>query len=151
MEFAYHRSIAPMMWAFVTLASVELLVVHLFLALKWPAIAWPLSALTFGSILWFVALIRSFKRRPHRLEGGRLLLSMGRLRSIEVPMGQVKAVRPVGSAADIKPAGTANLALIAHPNRLIDLEPPIERKGRRISRIALVLDDPAAFDLAMRR
>jgi len=36
--FSYHRSIAPMMWVFVALASVELLVVH-FLISFWSGTA----------------------------------------------------------------------------------------------------------------
>ena len=32
-QFAYHRAVAPMMWVFFGIASVELVVTHLLLAL----------------------------------------------------------------------------------------------------------------------
>jgi hypothetical protein len=41
--FAYHRGVAPMAWVLFGLASIELVVVHLLVALRWPWLAWPLD------------------------------------------------------------------------------------------------------------
>jgi hypothetical protein len=137
-------------WALVGLAMVELMAVHLFVALKWPWLAWPLSAISLLSILWFVWLIRSFRSCPHELEGETLHLRAGRLRSVALPCTAIATVRGVRDGDEVKADDTVNLALISYPNRIIELHEPISVRGKRKRRIALALDDPAAFDLALR-
>ncbi|WP_152569437.1 MULTISPECIES: hypothetical protein [Sphingomonas] len=136
---------------FTSLAVTELLVVHLFLALKWPWLAWPLSATSVLGIAWLIGTIRSFRRMPHELTDGELRLHVGRLRSLTVPLGQVAAVRGVIDGAEVKASDTANLGLISYPNRMVDLIAPLRFRRRTVLRIALALDDPAAFDLALQR
>jgi len=138
------------MWAFVGLAMIELMAVHLFVALKWHWLAWPLSAVTLLSIVWLVRLIRSFRTRPHELNGDRLHLHIGSLRSIDVLLGNIAGVRPVSDSAELKAPGTAKFSLLSYPNRIVDLRQPITFWRRSTRRIALALDDPAAFDLALR-
>lgn len=138
------------MWAFVGLASIELLGVHLFAALKWPRLAWPMSAVTLLSIIWLVRLIRSFRTRPHELSDEALQLWLGNLRSLRVSRDVIARVRPVTDSAEVKAAGTAKLSLLSYPNRIVDLKEPVSFWGRSTHRIALALDDPAAFDLALR-
>ncbi len=150
MTFAYHRTLAPPMWVFVGLATIELLAVHLFVSLKWPWLAWPLSIVTLLSILWFVRMIRSFRQRPHRLTDEELQLHLGRMRSLAVPRSTIVAVRAVSDGAEVKAKDTADFHLISYPNRIVDLKEPIWNGRRKTARIALALDDPAAFDLALR-
>jgi hypothetical protein len=149
-EFHYHRSLAPMMWAFVALATIELFAVHLLLSLRWPVVAWPLSLLTVASIGWVVVLIRSFERCPHTLSRDVLTLRSGRLKTYKVPRSDIAGIRSTWNTGEHAEDDTANLALIAHPHRIIDLNTPMIGKRGLIRRIAIALDDPAAFDTALR-
>ena len=146
--FANYRGVVPMLWVFCALAATELVVVHIFVALKWPMIAWPLTAISAASIMWVVAWIISWKRLPHRLDGGILTLHMGRLRKVEIPVVDIRTVTPVDSAR-LKAPDTRNLVPLAYPNRLIELGRPLG--PRRWKRIAVRVDDPEAFDAAIFR
>jgi hypothetical protein len=146
--FANHRGVVPMLWVFVTLACMELLAVHLFVAVKWPALAWPLSAVTLLSIIWLVRWLLSWKHRPHELDASRLRLHMGSLLHVDVPLDAIGCIRAGISADLLKARTTRNLVPIAYPNRLIELRTPLP--DRRATRhIAIRIDDPAAFDARM--
>jgi hypothetical protein len=150
MAFAYHRSLAPMLWVFVALASAELVIVHLLLVLWKPWLAWTLSALSFATIGWIVGVILSFRRRPVRIADGALVMRAGALKRIVVPLDRVAGLRAGWSAADLKRRDVLNLALLAWPNVVVELTEPIAMRGRPIRAIAHKLDDPAAFAAALR-
>lgn len=149
-EFAYHRSLAPMMWAFFGLAVTELVVVHfvLILLVDW-RIALAISLLSLSSILWIAAVIRSFRRMPVRIEDGSVTMRAGRLRTIRFPLADIARARGHFAAAELKRPGTVNLALIAYPNVLIELATPLVGRRRPVTAIAHRLDDPAAFFAAL--
>jgi hypothetical protein len=140
---------APTMWALVGLGSIELLAVHLFVSLKWSWLAWPLSAMTLLSLGWFVLLIRSFRQRPHQLGPEFLHLHLGRLRSVSIPRSLIATCRGVLDAAEVKARDTADFHLLSYPNRIVELSSPVLAGRRDVNRVALALDDPAAFDLAL--
>lgn len=148
LRFEYHRSVAPMMWAFVCLASIELLVVHALLSHWYPKAALILSALTFASILWLVRSIRSFRRLPVLIDADSLVMRVGPMKCFHVPLSDIAGMRPDWTAADLKARGTANLALIAWPNVWIDLRHPQGRRGVRA--ITHKLDDPDSFRAALK-
>lgn len=138
-----------MMWALVGLGALELLAVHLFVSLKWPWLAWPLSGLTLLSLGWMVLLIRSFRRRPHQLGAELLQLRLGNLRSFEVPRTSIGTTRGVRDSAEVKAKDTADFHLLSYPNRIVELSRPLRFGRREVARIALALDEPEAFDLAL--
>lgn len=147
--FANHRGVVPMLWAFFGIATLEMVVVHLFVALKWPWIGWPLTIASALSIIWLVGWIRSWPRLPHRLQDGVLTLHMGSLRHYAVPLDRIARVLTQVTQDGVKAKRTANLVPIAFPNRIVELTEPFP--GRRsITRLAIRPDDPAAFDAAMR-
>ena len=148
--FAYHRSLSPMMWALVALGTIELMAVHLLVSLRWPVVAWPLTVLSVAGIAWMVVLIRSFERMPHTLSRDVLTLRAGRLRNYVVQRSEIAGVRSSWATGEHSETDTANLALIAHPHRIIDLKTPMIGKRGLIRRIAIALDDPGAFDTALR-
>lgn len=147
--FSGHRGIAPMLWVFASLASIELIIVHLLVSLKWPAAAWALTLMTLASLVWLVRFITSFKRCPHNIDGGRLHLRMGSLRTISVPLSHVAAVRSQWPSGDEKVPGSVNLVPVAFPNRLVDLDPPIAGRRGPLSSVAIRLDEPERFDAAL--
>ena len=146
--FANHRGVVPMLWVMVGLACTELVVVHGLLLMLWPKIVWPLSVATLLSIIWLIGWIRSWARLPHRLDKDVLQLHCGSLRSVNIPLTQITQVRSL-QPGDLRQAGVRNIVPLAHPNRLIELA--VSLPGRRpVDKIAIRLDDPSAFDDAMR-
>lgn len=139
-----------MLWAFVALATVELLIVHLVVSSHWHRAAWPLTAVTALSVLWLVRWVRSFRRLPHRLTDRDLVLNLGSLKAIVVPRSSIAAVRDEWDGAILRDKATLTLSPIAYPNRMIELDPPLVVRHRARSRIAFRVDDPATFDAEMR-
>ena len=146
LQFDYHRSVAPIMWVFFAIAVIELVVVHLLVALTWPLVGWTLTILSAIGIVWILLGIRSFRRLPHELVGDRLTVRFGNMKQVRLGLGQVDRV--IGSWEDgaVQAKNAINLAGIAYPNRCIELVEPLE-KGR--SRVFVRLDDPEPFDRAL--
>ena len=134
-----------MMWVLVGIAAVELIVVHLLIALLWsPVAAAVVSLVSLSGVGWLVWTIASFKRLPVRLEADRLVMRVGRLRRIDVPLGAIAGLRREWDAASLKARGVARLSLVVYPNIVLDLTGPLP--GRRgVTAVAHRLDDPTAF------
>lgn len=147
--FHYARGIAPMMWAFVGLATTELVVVHFLISFWSPAAALILSLLTLGSIVWLVLLLRSFRRLPVLVTGEGVTMRVGTMRSLHVPRRQIAGVRRNFPSKALKVPGVEDMALIAYPNVIIDLDPPIEKRRRTIGSISHRLEEPDAFARAV--
>jgi hypothetical protein len=146
MRFAYHRSLAPMIWALIGISVVELGLVHLLVALLWSRwVALGLSLVTLGTILWLVRLIRSFRTAPVEIEGDRLLLRVGDLKAIALKRADVLRLRGDFTGAQIKAPGMLKLSLLAYPNIVVDLAAPVQVGRRRIVAVAHRLDDAPAF------
>jgi hypothetical protein len=138
-----------MMWVLLALVLIEAAVTHFLIALWSGRVALAASILSSAAVIWLVRLIRSFRAHPVQLSRDRLLWRVGVLRSVEVPIGQVKARREDWTVAGIRKAGAFNAALIAPPNVVLELDPPC-RMGRRLIRfLAHRLDDPQAFNAAL--
>ena len=152
LAFAYHRSLGPMLWFMVLLAGMELFVIHLLISLLWSwEVATILSVLTLLTIAWLVRLIRSFRRLPVLVGADGIVLRSGHLSELRVAPSVVKGVRTSWPGEALKDRSVLNLAMLSHPNLLVDLAEPIERRGRRrqIAAVALRLDDPDGFRRAM--
>jgi hypothetical protein len=142
MQFAYHRSLGPMIGVLLGLAIVEMLVVHLVVvaSLGWSA-AIVIGAIDLVAVLSLIWLLRSFRRRPVTLADGVLMLHAGYLQSITVPIGQIAGLRATWDAAAIRDR-LLNPALIAWPSVVIDLKAPVVlRHGRQVQAVAHKLDD----------
>jgi len=148
-SFAYHRSLAPMMWVLAGLIVVEGAVVHLLIALWSPVAALALSVLSVLALAWLVMLIRSFRTMPVEIGPDGLLWRCGTLRAVTVPLVGIAGLRAEWDGALVKDRATLNLALIAWPNIVIDLAEPFMLGRRRIERLAHKLDDREAFVAAL--
>jgi hypothetical protein len=149
MTFAYHRSVAPMMWILVAIATVETLVVHLLVALWRPWVAGVLSVVSVATIVWLVVLIRSFEKLRVKIADGRLIWRVGTLRQANVSLDNVAGLKSDWTAADIKRRDVLNCAMIAYPNTFVLLSKPVWVGRRSISALAHRLDDPTAFATAI--
>ncbi len=128
--FNYHRSVAPILWVLVTLAVIEMMVVHLFLTLRCPKVGWLIFALSFGSVIWMVYWIRSFRHCPHVLSATEIRLRTGSLREISVPLSSVTAVATSWAPGEHTGRGSINTVPLAYPNRMLRLMPPILTRSR---------------------
>lgn len=135
-----------MMWVLFALSLIELVVVHFFVALKWPLIGWPLTIVSAIAAIWLVVWIRSFQRLPHRLDDEGLLLRLGNLKSVRVDIADITRIARGWESGATNAKDAINLVGIAYPNRCIELAKPIE-KGRR--RVFIRLDHPDKFDTAL--
>lgn len=138
-----------MLWVLVVLCSIELVVVHLLVALWSRPAAIVLSAFSLAGIGWLVVAIRSMRRLPVVLDGDTVLLRSGLFRSITLPRQSVARWRQTWDAAMLKRRGVLNLALVAWPNVVLELEPPLSGRRGPIHTVAHRLDDPAAFATAL--
>ncbi|MFW2853557.1 hypothetical protein ACM61V_16875 [Sphingomonas sp. TX0543] len=144
--FPYHRAVAPMLWVLVGLATTELVVVHLLVSFWYPRIALALSLASLAGLVWLIRAIAAMKRLPVEIGARALTMRAGGIKSITVPLDAIAGVDAAGNTRD---RSALNLALVAHPNVIVDLHEPLP--GRRAARrIAHRLDDPAAFIAALR-
>ena len=140
-----------MMWVFVCVAGVELVVVHLLVALWRPRVAAGLSVLTGAGVLWLIGVIRSFRRLPVLIKDDRLVMRVGTLARIDVPLAQVAGLRESWDAAALKRSGVRKLSLIAWPDIVVDIDPPLPGRRGPVRAVAHRLDDPAGFARALAR
>jgi hypothetical protein len=149
LEFAFHRSVAPMIWAIFAIAVVELGVVHFVVSLWNSGLAAILSFASLAVAGWILVGIRSFRRLPVFLEGQTLRLRAGIFKHADVELTNIANMAIKWEDGAIKQRAVLNLALIAWPNILITLKTPVCSAPRLLSRpvtgIAHKLDDPAAF------
>lgn len=137
-----------MMWVLFALSLLELVVVHIFVALKWPVIGWTLTTISALGAIWLVWWILSLKRLPHELCDRVLTLRLGTMKTVTVALDNVSAISSAWEPGALDKKGNINLAAIAHPNRCLELKEPIE-KGK--TRVFFRLDDAAAFDALMKK
>ncbi|MDX5985010.1 hypothetical protein [Sphingomonas echinoides] len=150
-EFAYHRSLGPMIGVLLGIAIVEMCVVHLVVGtlFGW-AVALGVGVLDLSLVLGLILVLRSLRRLPVTLTGGVLTMRAGVLKSVTVPTRQIAGLRATWDAAALKESGVLNLALASWPSVVVDLHPPVlTRRGKPIHAIAHKLDDPAAFHAAI--
>lgn len=145
----YHRAVAPMMWVLFTLICLETAVIHGLVALWSGKLALLLSLFSLATLIWLGLFIRSLARCPVRLDADRLVWRCGSLRSLCVPVEAIAGFRSEWDRTLLKSRSSFNAALIAYPNIMIVLDPPVAMGRREIHRLAHRLDDPQAFVAAL--
>jgi len=148
--FAYHRHLAPMCATLLILSLIEIAVCHLLIGLWSPTAALILSVLSVFGLVYLIGLIKSFRYRPILItvEGVRIRAGLAIDRTI--PLERIVAIETAIAGADVGDPATLNAALLAWPNILLRIDPPITRRswlGPRapIAAVAFRLDDPDAF------
>lgn len=135
-----------MMWVLFALSLLELVVVHIFVALKWPVIGWTFTTISAFAVCWLVWWILSMKRLPHELRDGVLILRLGAMKTVEIALDNVADITSSWEPGAIERRGNINLAAIAHPNRCLELKKPT-KKGKE--RVFIRLDDAGHFDAVL--
>ncbi|HKP76120.1 MAG TPA: hypothetical protein VJT67_11300 [Longimicrobiaceae bacterium] len=158
--FTQHRKsgLGGMIGALSFACAVEAVGVHLFTASQWgPRVAWVLTILSVYGVIWLVGIGRSVVLRPTTVAPDGLRVRMGMLHEALVPFDAIARVTPVPAApAHRRAPGYLHAALFAAPRLLIELERPVDARGlygtrkRNLTRIGLLVDDPAALTEALR-
>jgi hypothetical protein len=152
LAYSYDRALAPLLWAFASIMAVELAVVHLLVSALWSRTAATiLSALSLGTLVWVILLIRSLKRLPVLVDSDGVTMRAGSLRSVRVPRERIAGVRTFWPREALKQRSVLNLALLAYPNIMLDIDPPLAARRRSLRAVAHRLDDPAGFAAAIGR
>ncbi len=147
--FSYHRAIAPMMWVLFGLICIEAAVTHFLIALWNVPIAIFLSVISLATAAWLIFFLRSLRKHPLRLSSDGLVWPVGSMRAVIVPLSQIRERVEQWTLDGIRRDGLFNAALIAHPNIVLSLDPPICTRRRTIRYLAHRLDDPQAFNAAL--
>jgi hypothetical protein len=143
--FTIHReSGVGQMFGFLAGVSVmEAALMHLVLARWSTKLAWTLTVLSLYGAVWLVAVARSFALRPVLVTDGEWIVRAGLLWTVHVPRSGVAFETPA-APCDLR------VPVLAEPNLIMRLAEPAIAQGlfgitRKVSTIALALDDPAAF------
>ncbi|MBP1773084.1 MAG: hypothetical protein H6P99_2247 [Holophagaceae bacterium] len=159
--FTHHREAALR----AILPAVPLMIPGDFLLMKavssgWsPWLRWTLHGTTVYAVLWLVGLYATLKARPHRIREGSLELHLGLVKSATVPVDHILSASPLPEFEDdwarhahmkgvpsLVAKGNAVLELkLSEPIRVTGLLGP----GRPTQRLAVSVDDPAAFLAAL--
>jgi hypothetical protein len=138
---------------------IESVAVHFAVAARHPALAWTLTLASVAAILWLIRDYSALGTGAVAITGDQVHLMIGRRFDITIPLATVaRVVKP--TFRDLPTPGTnqgrdyLNLTKPAAPNVLIVLDEPRRVRltagiHRDVQRLALKLDDPAAFLVAL--
>jgi len=147
--FAYHKHLAPMCATLLILSLIEIAVCHLLVGLWSPTAALILFVLSVFGLVYLVGLIKSFRFRPVLITAEGVRIRAGLAIDQPIPLETIAAVETAIVGDVVRDPATLNAALLAWPNILLRLDPPIMRRSllRRapIFAVAFRLDDPDAF------
>lgn len=156
MEFSYRSSRSASLFFGITMALVaETLGLHLWLVARHPLLAWTLTAISLGTLVWLAADYRALGAGRIRVTSDVIDLAIGKRVRGEVPRAAIaSAIRP--GWRDLPEPGTpaakgfVNLTKPGTPNVLLSLSAPVSLRvagglTRSASRVALCVDQPDEF------
>lgn len=151
--FSYHRYELPLIGVLFGLACVELVVVHLLVAIWSAQAAWLLSLLTVAGLAQIGVLIHRMAHRPILVGEFGITVRSGMRTEIFVPLDGLAGVEDTSLAPEAKGPGTFRATVLAHANITLRLCRPIAHRrfgrDRHLTAIALRLDQPEAFRRAV--
>lgn len=150
LAFSYHRYLNPMIATLLVLQLCELAVVHFFVMMWSPPVAWLLFALSVGGVLWLVALMKSFRIKPVLLDGKTLRVRSGAMIDASIPRSAIARIVPTFDEATRRRSATLDTAILAAPNVCLELAHPVTITKffggtHEVTRIAMRVEDSAGF------
>jgi hypothetical protein len=147
--FAYHRHLAPICAALLTLSAIEMASYHLLLGHWSRTGAIVMFVLSDVGLVYLVGLIKSFRFRPILLTPAGVRVRAGFLIDRTIPYDAIDAIAPDIVGDEVRAATTLNAALLAWPNIVLRLRVPLPQGGWRdrppFTAVAFRLDDPEPF------
>jgi hypothetical protein len=151
--FSYHRYELPLIGVLVGLGCIELVLVHLLVALWSAQAAWLLSILTVAGLVQIGVLVHRMAHRPILVGDLGITVRYGMWTEIFVPLDSVSSVEDTSLAPEAKGPETFRTTVLAHANITLRLCRPIALRrfgrDRKVAAIAMRLDQPAAFRRAV--
>jgi hypothetical protein len=132
--------------------GIEMLAVHLLVALWSVVAAWVITGLTAYCAIWIIGDLQAVRLRPSWVSGKFVCMRLGLRWTVTTPQHQILRIRMLGGSEKI--AGALRLALPNAPRVLVELKAPATAIGayglrREVDAIELGLDDPAQFVRAL--
>lgn len=139
---------------FIVLIAFESVGLHLLVqnwSVKW---AWIFTALDVYGALWLIGDYHALRLRPTLIREGEIELRHGMRLNATIARDNIAAVEAITNEAQWKRKGVAKLALLDEPKYLIRLHEPVLAEAlagfkRKIDAVAILPDDPAAFERAL--
>jgi hypothetical protein len=147
--FTRHRYELPMMGAFFVIGAMEMFAVHLLVSLWSPAVAWMLTALTLMFLAHIALLVHGLMTWPTLIDDTGVTVRHGRRSEIFVPLSQVTGSEDVAFRPEEKGPHVFRASLMASPNVILRLAEPVSWRRKRLERISMRLDEPAAFQFEL--
>lgn len=107
-------------------------------------VALVLSMATIVGVIWLIRLLIVMPKRPVLLDRRHLVMRVGTLRQVDLPTESIARVHMEVPIRIRRDKAVLDLALLAHPNGVVDLIGPLPGRPA-IRAIAHRLDDPSAF------
>lgn len=154
--FSYHLGVRFLLWGLLGACVLELVAAHLLVRLFFgPVATWVVFAFSVMGVVYVVGLMRALARLPLLVSDEGVRVRAGPLIDHWLPISQVAGADCVINCGDTKRPGFLKASLLAYPNVVVEIDPPLtlKRRGRteEITAIGLHPDDAAGFVTAVRQ
>jgi hypothetical protein len=132
---------------------VETLGLHFLLQMWSPIAAWTATALSVYSMVWLLGDYLAMRRRPMRIEDGRLEVRLGLRWSADIPLESIESVSG-DPAPDKTRRCSLNAVAFGQPQLELRLRDAVVAKGffglrKRCDRVLIAVEDPERFRRAL--
>jgi hypothetical protein len=139
--------------AIAMIVTAEAVAIHVLLSLWSTKLAWVLTSLSGYSLLWLLGDYRAMTLRPTLLTSNALHLRIGMRWQAEIPLSEIRAVRPYQPTDALLP-GYRRVTVMGGPQWAVDLRKPIVLEGplgiRRTASCLGIVTDQANFGDVLR-
>jgi hypothetical protein len=138
---------------FMVLIAIEVPVLHYFIALKFPVLAWIVTALGLYGMVFILADFNACRWRPIRVMGGRLRLMTGLRWRCTIPLSEIERVE--ANTFDIEDKEwLLNATVIGNQNLIVYLKNMHTASGiygfnKDFNRVAVTVDEPSKLAAAL--
>jgi hypothetical protein len=138
---------------FLVLIAIETPVVHYFISLKFPVLAWVVTAFGLYAVVFILGDLNACHWRPIRIRSGNLEINTGLRWRCTIPLSEIERVEATTFDIEDK-EGLLNAAVIGNQNLLITLRSTHSAAGiygftREFDRLAVSVDEPEQLIAAL--
>ena len=156
--FTYDRKsgLGLIVGVFVVLIAIETPVLHYFISLKLPVLAWVVTALGLYGVVFILGDFNACRWRPIRVRAENLELNTGLRWRCTIPLSEIDGVEQTTLDIENK-EGLLNAAVIGNQNLIMTLRSTHKATGiygfeKEFTRLAVAVDEPEKlFDALMPR
>jgi membrane protein YdbS with pleckstrin-like domain len=153
--FTYDREtgLGLIVGIFLVLIAIETPVLHYFISMKFPVLAWIVTALGLYGMVFILADFNACRWRPIRVKAGNLQINTGLRWRFSIPLSEIESVESTTFDIEDKD-GLLNAVVIGNQNLIIHLENPRTAVGiygftKEFDRVAVTVDEPNRFATAL--